>query len=226
MKYLFYASLLLVFASCGGSSDNDTTDGNPENSYKRLPYLGFHDVDYITDENGNDKIDSVYYQVPDFEFINQDSVPITNELTDGHVYVVNFFFTSCPHICPSMMEHMKRLQESTEDVEELIILSHTIDPERDTLPKLRQYIVDREIDTRNWHLLYNEREYTHYMGIEGYLLSIVESEEEIDGGFLHSEYFVLVDRDRHIRGMYNGTVTEEVDQLSEDIHALIENEYQ
>lgn len=224
MKQIFYVGCLLIFASCGSSGDSETTEGSSDN-YKPLPYLGFHDVDIVTDENGNQRMDSVYYQVPDFEFLNQDSVTITNKDVDGHVYVANFFFTSCPHICPSMMEHMKRLQENTSDIEELVILSHTIDPERDSLAKLREYIKEREIDTRNWHLLYNEREYTHYMGIEGYMLSIVESEEEADGGFLHSEYFVLVDRDRHIRGMYNGTVTEEVDQMAEDIRLLIENEY-
>lgn len=225
MKQLFIVSVLLIFVSCGGNEASESNEENQGNNYTPLPYLGFHDVDIVTDENGNQKMDSVYYQVPDFEFLNQDSVTITNADVDGHVYVANFFFTSCPHICPSMMEHMKRLQESTEDIEELIILSHTIDPERDTLAKLRAYIKEREIDTRNWHLLYNDREYTHYIGIEGYLLSIVESEEEADGGFLHSEYFVLIDRDRHIRGMYNGTVTEEVDQMAEDIHLLIENEY-
>lgn len=225
MKHLFYAGILLIFASCGSSSGEKTTEGNPENTYKPLPYLGFHDEVPVKDENGNEVWKKVYYQVPDFEFTNQDSVLVTNKMTDGHVYVANFFFTSCPHICPSMMEHMKRLQEKTDDIEELIILSHTIDPERDSIPRLKEYIQEREIDTRNWHLLYNEREYTHYMGIEGYMLSIVESEEEADGGFLHSEYFVLVDRDRHIRGMYNGTKTEEVDQLAEDIRELIKNEY-
>ena len=156
--------------------------------------------------------------------MDQDSVIITNDLTDGHIYVANFFFTSCPNICPSMMEHMKRLQEKTKDIDDFIILSHTIDPERDSIPKLRQYIKEREIDTRNWHLLYQEREYTHYMGNEGYMLTVMDSDKKEDGGFLHSEYFVLVDRNRHIRGMYNGTITEDVDKLAEDIHELIKHE--
>jgi protein SCO1 len=227
MKYIYLITLLLVFASCNNSSSNNS-DGNDivtEKMYKPLPYLGFHDTELIKDENGKEYWDTLYYQVPDFEFINQDSLPITNELTDGHVYVANFFFTSCKNICPSMMEHMKILQDKTADIDELLILSHTIDPERDTLDKLRQYIMDHDIDTRNWHLLYNEREYTHYLGNEGYLLSVLESDEEEDGGFLHSEYFVLIDREKHIRGMYNGTVTEEVELMVEDIKSLIENEY-
>ncbi|MBD3636906.1 MAG: SCO family protein [Crocinitomicaceae bacterium] len=220
MKYLFFVTLFLSFVACNAPSEEENED-----TYVPLPYLGHHETDFSVDANGNEVWDTMYYQVPDFEFINQDSVTITQEDVAGKVYVANFFFTSCPSICPSMMEHMKRLQEKTKDLEELVILSHTIDPERDTLAKLRKYIEDREIDTRNWHLLYNEREYTHYLGKEGYLLTIMDSEEEESGGFLHSEYFVLIDRDKHIRGMYNGTVTEEVDKMAEDIRNLIENEY-
>jgi len=123
-----------------------------------------------------------------------------------------------------MIEQMKRLQGLTSDIEELVFMSHTIDPERDSIPKLRSYIADRNLDTHNWNFLYGERQYIHDLGKEGYMINAME-DEEAEGGFLHSEHFVLIDREGHIRGLYVGTDTKEVDQLNEDIRKLIENEY-
>ena len=102
------------------------------------------------------------------------------------------------------------------EVDELLFLSHTIDPERDTLAKLRSYIEERDINTTNWHFLRGEREYVHDLGKTGYMVNAME-DEAADGGFLHSEHFVLVDREGHIRGLYVGTETEQVDQLAKDI---------
>ncbi|UKN03429.1 SCO family protein [Paracrocinitomix mangrovi] len=220
MKYLFSAFVLLIFVSCGS---NESDESGEQNTYEPLPYIGQHDA-FITTENGTEKWDTIYYTIPKFEFINQDCVTVNNETVKGHVYVANFFFTSCPSICPAMMEQMKRLQEMTADVDELIILSHTIDPDRDSIGKLNQFIADKEIDTHNWHFLYNEREYVHFIAREGYLLS-ANKDDNADGGFIHSDFFTLVDREGHIRGMYQGTVTEEVDKLAEDIKKLIKNEY-
>lgn len=219
MKNLFYLlSISLIFVACGSSESTDetTTEEVQEEVYTPLPYIGMHDIDLE---------DTIYHVVPEFELMNQDSVIITNEIVKGKIHVANFFFTSCPSICPAMIEQMKRLQEMTNDIEELVIMSHTIDPERDSIPKLRQYIADRSIDTHNWHFLYGEREYIHWLGKEGYMVNAME-DEQAEGGFLHSEHFVLVDRAGHIRGLYTGTDTEEVDKLNEDIRKLIANEYE
>lgn len=224
MKVLFYTCLALLFVSCGGSETEETNSNSDEQKYTPLPYIGMHDVE-VTYENGVEKYDTVeYHTVPPFELMDQDSAIVSNDLVNGKVHVANFFFTSCPSICPAMIEQMKRLQEMTADVDELVILSHTIDPERDSIPKLREYIAKREIDTRNWHFLYGEREYIHDLGKEGYMVNAME-DAEAEGGFLHSEHFVLIDREGRIRGLYTGTETEEVDKLAEDIKALIENEY-
>lgn len=223
MKYLLSAALIILIAACNSSGTTESTDESPDEVYVPLPYFGFHETDLIV-ENGEEKWDTTYHVVPDYTLMNQDSALITNELVHGHVHIANFFFTSCPAICPAMIEQMKRLQEMCSDVDELIILSHTIDPERDSIPKLRQYILDREIDTHNWHFLRGEREYVHNLGKEGYMINAME-DAEAEGGFLHSEHFVLIDREGHVRGLYTGTDTEEVDKLNQDLRNLIKNEY-
>lgn len=215
--------LCFILIACGGKElENETTNQEKEN-YIPLPYIGQHDVAPIT-KDGKEVMDTIYHKVPEFELMNQDSVIITLAEVTGRIRVANFFFTSCPAICPAMIEQMKRLQEMTRDIDELLFLSHTIDPERDSIPKLRKYIKDRNITTDNWHFLRGEREYVHFLGKEGYMVNAME-DEEADGGFLHSEHFVLIDREGHIRGLYTGTVTEEVDQLNEDIRKLIKYEY-
>lgn len=220
MKYLFFAPVLFLFAACGSEVIEDE---NPVDTYIPLPYIGQHDVEMII-RDGVEEMDTVYHVVPPFFLMNQDSQIVTNDLVKGKVHVANFFFTSCPAICPAMIEQMKRFQGLTNDIEELVILSHTIDPERDTIPKLRQYIADRSIDTHNWHFLYGERSYVHDLGKQGYMVNAMQ-DEKAEGGFLHSEHFVLIDREGHVRGLYTGTDTEDVNRLNEDIRKLIANEY-
>lgn len=213
MKHLLFVPLILILGACGG--EVEVVEEINEPSYTPLPYIGMHDI------TAND---TIYHVVPDYALMDQDSQLVTNEIVKGKIHVANFFFTSCPAICPAMIEQMKRFQELTNDIEELVIFSHTIDPERDSIPKLRQYIQDREIDTHNWHFLYGERQYIHDLGKEGYMVNAME-DEAAEGGFLHSEHFVLIDREGHIRGLYTGTDTEEVNQLNEDIRNLIKYEY-
>ncbi len=214
MKYLQVIPLFLILVACGNPQEEDSNEPIAP-SYTPLPYIGMHDIS---------PGDTIYHVVPQFTLLNQDSTTITNELVQGKIHVANFFFTSCPAICPAMIEQMKRFQEMTADIDELMILSHTIDPERDSIPKLNKYIQDREIDTRNWHFLYGERAYVHELGKEGYMVNAME-DDAAEGGFLHSEHFVLVDREGHIRGLYVGTDTEEVNKLNDDIRKLIANEY-
>jgi len=123
-----------------------------------------------------------------------------------------------------MIEQMKRLQGNTSDIEEIKFLSHTIDPERDSIPRLNWYINEKGIDTHNWYFLYGEREYVYDLGENGYMINAME-DEAAEGGFLHSEHFVLIDREGHIRGLYDGTQTTEVDRLEKDIRKLLKIEY-
>jgi protein SCO1 len=209
---IYFAFFAFAVVSCGGNEEPAT---NPEPVVVPLPYIGQHDFDGT---------DTIYHSVPPYVLIAHDSSVFTNERVNGKIHVANFFFTSCPAICPGMIEQMKRLQGNTSDIDELVFLSHTIDPERDSLPRLNQYIADRSIDTHNWFFLYGERDYVHSLGMDGYIVNAME-DSLADGGFLHSEHFVLVDREGHIRGLYVGTETEQVDQLEKDIRKLLKEEY-
>lgn len=207
--YIFFASL---FFACNGSSEGDVQYTEPKHS--GLPYLGFHDYG----------VDTIYHTVPEFSLMAQDSSIVTQDMLEGKVHVANFFFTSCPAICPAMIEQMKRLQGNTSDIEEIVFLTHTIDPERDSIPRLNWYINEKEIDTHNWYFLYGEREIVYDLGENGYMINAME-DEAAEGGFLHSEHFVLIDREGHIRGLYDGTQTVEVDRLEKDIRKLLKIEY-
>lgn len=211
MRHIFLLVVSLILVNCDG---NPETENTTTQEHSGLPYLGFHDF----------FPDTVYHTVPPFSLMTQDSTFVNKETFDGKVHVVNFFFTSCPAICPAMIEQMKRLQKNTSDIEEMVFLSHTIDPERDSIPRLNEYIKEKDIDTHNWYFLYGEREYVYDLGENGYMINAME-DEAAEGGFLHSEHFVLVDREGHIRGLYDGTQTTDVDQLESDIRKLLRTEY-
>ena len=207
-------TLALLLMGCSGSTTEGGQETGTEEKGSGLPYIGFHEFG----------ADTVYHTVPEFFLTAQDSSMVSKETVEGKVHVVNFFFTSCPAICPAMIAQMKRLQENTSDIEELLFLSHTIDPRRDSIPRLNEYIAEKELDTRNWYFLYGEKEYVHDLGESGYMINAME-DDQAEGGFLHSEHFVLVDRLGHIRGLYDGTQTSEVDQLEKDIRKLLKKEY-
>ena len=200
--------------------------------YPQLPHalvahdrfrFGLHDIQYV-EKDGKKVADTVYHTVPPFALIAHDSSLFTSDQVKGKIYVANFFFTHCPAICPAMIEQMKRLQGNTKDIEELVFLSHTIDPERDSIPRLQEYIAERELNTDNWYFLRGEKDEVYELGQDGYMINAME-DEYAEGGFLHSEHFVLIDREGHIRGLYVGTDPVEVDQLEKDIRKLLKEEY-
>ena len=224
MKNVALNKMYIFFCFCGLISCTESTKSNHDSKQitQVLPYIGEMEFDY--DDDGQ-IIDTIFHTIPEFQFTAQDSSIVTNETVNGKIYVADFFFTSCPSICPKMTENMKTLHENTKDIDELILLSHTVDPKRDTLAKLNAYIKTRNIDTRdNWFFLYAPQEYVYEVGKYGYLIN-ADVDPEADGGFLHSEYFVLIDREGRIRGMYEGTDMNRVIQLEKDIRALIKVEY-
>lgn len=222
MKKILYFSILLGLIACGSDETNETE--TKETPQQILPYFGEKEVNMI-EKDGETIADTIYHVVPEYVFTDQDSNLFTNENVEGKIHVANFFFTSCPAICPAMIEQMRRLQENTSDIEELMFLSHTIDPKRDTIPKLNAYIAERNLNTENWSFLYDsDRDYIHDLAKTGYIINAME-DAEADGGFLHSEHFILIDREGHIRGLYEGTDPNKVDLLEADIRKLIKEEY-
>lgn len=188
-------------------------------NFARLPYLTY------TDENGVTK----QREIPPFSFTNQDGKTITNADYKGKIYIADFFFTTCPSICKTMTGNMKRLQDDFEKFDDFALLSYTVNPEQDTVETLRRYADERGADTRNWNFVTGKREDIYKLA-ESYFVN-VSPDSIAPGGFLHSEYFILVDKEGKIRcrtedngnikAVYDGTSEADMRELTDDIKVLI-----
>ena len=166
--------------------------------------------------------DTVYHEIADFEFVNQVGDTISNADVEGKIYVADFFFTTCPTICPIMKKEMLRVYETYKDNPNFLILSHSIDPTHDTQEVLKVYAEKLGVnDAKTWNFLTGDAEKIYEIGQTSYLTTAMEDQNE-PGGFLHSGAFVLVDGDGHIRGVYDGTKSDQVDRLIRDIPKLLE----
>jgi protein SCO1/2 len=179
---------------------------------KKLPFLGPKQV--------NAKGDTVYHQIPSFRFLNQDSVFVSEKDVEGKVYVADFFFTTCPTICPKMKTQMLRIYERYKDRDEVRIISHSIDPDFDTPNVLKDYAARLQVKAPKWNLLTGDKTAIYQLGQKSYMVSAQEDPNEA-GGFVHSGAFILVDKNRHVRGIYDGTVEAEVNHLLEDMEILL-----
>lgn len=178
---------------------------------RTLPILGRQEI------KGND---TIYQEIGDFRFMNQDSAWISNETFAGKAYVADFFFTSCPSICPIMAKQMLRVYKAFEGNPAINFVSHTIDPRHDTIPVLRKYAEDLGVSSSQWHFVTGPRDSVYALAENSYMVAALE-DENAPGGFIHGGHFILVDENRNIRGIYEGTEEASVDQLIEDIPLLI-----
>ncbi|MBN3582725.1 SCO family protein [Algoriphagus aestuarii] len=185
-----------------------------------LPILGNFHVNDIEIE-GKILKDTVYHTIADFAFINQDGDTISNEDVAGKVYVADFFFTTCPTICPIMKKEMLRVYDRYKSNPDFKILSHTIDPRHDTQEELKDYSVKLGIpDASTWNFLTGDSEKIFEIGQTSYLTTAMEDQNEA-GGFLHSGAFLLIDQKGRIRGVYDGTKEDQVDRLINDIPKIL-----
>lgn len=161
-----------------------------------------------------------FHQIPPFSLINQNGETVSEKTVEGKIYVVDFFFTSCPGICPKMTANMKVLQDEFLNDDDILLLSHSVTPEVDTIDKLQRYAVEKGVDAKRWHLLTGERQAIYNLGRKAYFVEESMGLEKSENDFLHTENFVLIDQNRHIRGIYNGLNTTSVQELIGDIKIL------
>lgn len=189
------------------------------NNLKELPILGRKQVVPNMD-SGVLTYDTTYHQIADFSFVDQDSSIITNDTFQGKIYIADFFFTTCPTICPIMKAQMLRVYEKFIDNDYVMILSHTIDPNYDTVALLHEFADRLGVSSNKWHFVTGQQEKIYDIGQNSYMVSALEDQNE-PGGYIHSGAFILVDKDRHIRGMYDGTKEDQVNRLIKDIPRLL-----
>lgn len=205
MKNLFLSTIFIFVIITLFSCDN---------SSRKLPILG--EREFI---NG----DSVYHTIPDFSFVNQDSAVITNKNYEGKIYVTDFFFTTCPTICPVMKKQMLRVYEKYKTNPKVGILSHSIDPRHDSVQVLREYAKRLGISGNMWNFVTGEKSKIYEIGEKSYYVTAGE-DSTAAGGIIHSGAFILVDTKRRVRGVYDGTKETDVTKLLKDMDVLLNEE--
>ena len=164
----------------------------------------------------------VSHKISDFSFINQNEKTITNKEIEGKIHIANFMFTSCTSICPDMTGNMKLIEKAFSNDPRVVILSYSVTPWIDTPDKLADYVEFNDIKTNNWHFLTGNKNEIYSLARESYFAEETMGFSKDSTDFLHTEYFILVDRDKRIRGIYNGTLMLEALQVVEDISALLD----
>lgn len=187
---------------------------------KKLPIYGDREAKITKDANGNEKIDTVYKTIPNFKFLNQDSVEVTQDAFNNKIYVADFFFTSCTTICPVMHRNMKTIYDKYKGNPEVMFLSHTIDFKYDKPSVLKKYAQKLGVDEPQWQFLYGDKKEVYGLAEKDYLVAVQEDSAATDG-YVHQGWLVLVDKHKRIRGAYDGTKPEEVEKLKSDMDILL-----
>ena len=216
----FVIAMLLTLMACGGSQELEQNDKT--SSLSRVENLPYYQEATFTPqwfEPGSDSLES-FHRIPSFSLINQAGDTITEKSLDDKIYVADFFFTTCPGICPKMTSNMTLIQEAFLEDEEVMLLSHSVTPELDDVEQLRIYGEAKGIQADKWHLLTGNRKTIYDLGRKSYFVEEDLGLKKSDGEFLHTENFVLIDKNRHIRGIYNGLNKAAVNQLIADIKTL------
>lgn len=205
-NWLWFLVILTVFWGCH-SSDNS------------LPILGQRKALTKTID-GKIVTDSVYHTIPDFKFTSQYGDTVTAQNFVDKIYVADFFFTTCPTICPKMKVQLKRVYEKFKNNPDVALLSHTINPEHDSVAVLKEFADNLGITGRQWLFVTGDKEAIYDIGQNSYMVTAQE-DSSAPGGVVHSGAFILVDKDRHIRGIYDGTTEAGVDKLMADMDRLL-----
>lgn len=193
-----------------------------KNRYVSLEYFGPKTPVEKT-VNGETVVDTIYHSISNFTLIDQDSNVVTEKITEGKIVVSDFIFTTCQSICPKMTVEMMRVQHAFKDNPNVIIISHTVDPEHDTPHVLKAYANKHNAITGKWYFLTGQKDSIYSLARHSYFVTAMEGDGVVDD-FVHSEQVVLVDREKHIRGFYDGTELVDVNKLIEDVNVLLKPE--
>ncbi len=161
-----------------------------------------------------------YHRVGSFKLIDQDGNETTENDFKGKIYVTDFFFVTCPTICPKMTKQMNRVYKAYKGNDDIMFLSHTVMPEADSVPVLKEYANKLGVSLNKWKFVTGDKKHIYDLARKTYFAAVTEG----DGGendFIHTENFVLVDKEKRLRGFYDGTSKEDVDRLINDIYALL-----
>lgn len=160
-----------------------------------------------------------YHTIADFSLVNQNGDTITQKDYEDKIYIADFFFTTCPTICPIMTKNMADIQDKIKDDDEVMLLSHSVTPDIDSVPQLKKYAMEQGVLDHKWNLVTGDKKQIYELARRSYLAVKTDG----DGGpfdMIHTENFILVDKSKRIRGFYDGTNAEEMEKLMSDLKIL------
>lgn len=210
-------SVTLLAAGCGSKKNKYNTDF--EIYRPDLPFMGKSEI-VASEKDGQIVYDTVYQKIPSFSFVNQNGNEISQKDVEGKVYVADFFFTSCPTICPKMTNTLYLVQEGLKNESNFKILSHSIDPDYDSPKVLKEYADKNAADSNIWYFLTGDKA-AIYDICENNYMSFAKMDNEAEGGFVHSGFLILVDQNGYVRGAYDGTLPEKSDEIINDVKKLL-----
>ncbi len=208
MKYLLSIIFLFVLISC------------KENG-RKLPY--YDTSDFTPKWEMKDA--ATFHAIRNFSLTDQEGNSFSEKSIDGKICVADFFFTSCPGICPKLATSMTGLQTEFLNDNDILLLSHSVTPEKDSVPVLKKYAADNAVNFKKWKLLTGNRADIYDLGRRYYFVEEDLGEKSDSTVFLHTENFVLIDKQRHIRGIYNGLDPNSMTSLKNDIKELKKEDF-
>jgi protein SCO1/2 len=217
-KISLIIGLLITLFSCG-EIKKDSSPQNITTEQEKLPFFNQPDwtPEWIEPKDPDYK---KIHQIPSFSLVNQEGNSITEKDVEGKIYVANFFFTTCRNICSKMTTNMHLIQDAFADDEQIYLLSHSVTPESDSVAKLKKYALDNKIRSDKWSLLTGDKSSIYRLAKQEYFAGDTIGFYQTGNEFLHTENFILIDKHRRIRGVYNGTLLVEIERIKEDIAIL------
>ncbi len=206
--------IILIISLSACTKKQDSSDS----VQKGLPY--YHTADFTPQWLSEKSQLDTLHKLSNFDFLNQNNEKITQETFRGKTHVMNCFFTICPSLCPKIMGNMKVVQDSLKNDKNFLIASYSVMPDRDSVSVLRRYATDNQIIDNKWHLLTGDKKQIYEIARKSYFADENIGVQKGVNDFLHTENFILVDKNLHIRGVYNGTLQLEIEQLIKDIREL------
>ncbi|MBU2929692.1 SCO family protein [Winogradskyella psychrotolerans] len=188
----------------------------------RVEYLPFYQDESFTPHwlTPGTEEERNFHKIPVFELINQNGDTITQHTFENKIYITDFFFTTCPGICPKMTDNMAKIQEEFKEDNDVLLLSHSVMPNTDTVSVLKTYADNNNVIADKWHLVTGDRTEIYALGRDHYFVENDLGESKSIDDFLHTENFLLIDKNKHIRGIYNGLNRASIQQLIIDVKAL------
>ncbi|MEP1489617.1 MAG: SCO family protein [Algibacter sp.] len=188
----------------------------------RVEYLPYYNEESFTPNwiIPNSDEEKAFHKIPDFKLTNQLGEAVTHKTFNNKIYITDFFFTTCPGICPKMTGNMAKIQEEFKNDADVLLLSHSVMPTTDSVSVLKTYAKENNVIDNKWHLVTGDKAEIYSLGRNSYFVENDLGEVKSIDDFLHTENLLLIDKNKHIRGIYNGLNRASISQLITDVRAL------